>query len=104
MKRVFNTLANGLYFLGFAALVVAHFYATFLAYHYVAAWHVRRALLWVFLTFIVPILSTIVWFAIHWWQSGIFWNWLTLALAASLACFILGMVSEQIEQRSKTWS
>jgi len=50
----------------------------------------------------VPILSTIFWFAIHWWQSGVFWNWLTLVLVASLGCFILGMVSERIEQRSKT--
>jgi fructose-specific phosphotransferase system IIC component len=102
MKRFFNVLAKGFYFLGVGGLVVAHFYAAFLAYQYVYAWNVRRALVWVFLTFIVPILSTIVWFAIHWWQSGVFWNWLTLALAASLACFILGMVSEQIEQRSKT--
>jgi len=101
MKRFFGALASGLYFVGFGGLVVAHFYATFLAYEYVYAWHVRRALLWVFLTFFLPIFSTIFWFAIHWWQSGVFWNWLTLALAASLACFILGMVSERIEQKSK---
>jgi hypothetical protein len=101
MRRALGAFVNGVYFLGFAALAVAHLYATFLAYQYVSAWHVRRALLWVFLTFIAPVFGTIVWFVIHWWQSGIFWNWLTVALAASLSCFILGMASEWIEQKSK---
>lgn len=99
MKRFFGALANTLYLLGFAGLVAMHVYATYLAYHYVYAWQVRRALVWVLLTFVTPGLSTIVWFVIHWVQTGIFLNWLTIILAASLASFVCGMVSELIEQK-----
>ncbi len=102
MKRFFSDVlgkcALALYWFGFASLAVAHVYATVLAYQYVHAWKASRALVWVFLTFLIPVLSTIYWFVVHWTQSGVFWNWLTLAIAFGIGCVAAGMLCEVVKQ------
>jgi hypothetical protein len=102
MKRLFSDalgkFAMVLYGLGFAGLAGAHVYATILAYHYVYAWRTGRALLWVFLTFLLPVLSTIYWLVVHWLQTDIFWNGLTTSVAAGIGCIAAGTLCEIVKQ------
>ncbi|MBI5910653.1 MAG: hypothetical protein HY848_11955 [Betaproteobacteria bacterium] len=104
MKRFFSALfgfsALAFYWLGFAVLAAAHVYTTILAYQYVYAWKVSRALLWIMLTFFVPVLSTIYWLLVHWLQTAVFWNWLTLACATGIACIAAGALCEVLKQRT----
>ena len=100
LSTMFGKLAPAMYWLGFALLLVTHIYATVLAYHYVTAWRSGRAILWVFVTFIIPVMSTLYWLVVHWLQSGVFWNWLTLACASGFACFVAGMLCEVLERRT----
>ena len=100
LSAIFGKSALPLYWLGFAILVLAHVYATLLAYQYVYAWRVSRALFWVILTFFVPVLSTIYWVVVHWLQTEVFWNWLTLACASGISCIAAGMLCELLERRT----
>jgi hypothetical protein len=100
LSAIFGKLALLLYGLGFAVLVLAHLYATYLAYQYVHAWRASRGLMWVVVTFFVPVLSTLYWLVVHWLQSGVFWNWLTLACVSGIVCFVCGMLSELLERAS----
>jgi hypothetical protein len=93
---MFRFAVLAFYGLGFAALAVAHVYATVLAYHYVYAWKSSRALLWVFLTFLTPILSTIYWLVVHWLQTDVFWNALTLNCASAVGLIAAGMICESL--------
>ncbi len=102
MNRFFSDalgkFAVALYWLGFAGLAGAHVYATVLAYQYVYAWRASRALLWVVLTFLVPVLSTIYWLVVHWVETGVFWNWLTTTVASGIGCIAAGMLCEVAKQ------
>jgi hypothetical protein len=100
LSAMFGRLAPALYCLGAGLLVLTHLYAAVLAYQYVTAWRSGRVILWVFVTLILPVLSTLYWLVVHWLQSGIFWNWLTLACAAGLACIVVGMLCELLERRA----
>jgi len=102
MKRmasaVLGGMATALYWLGFAALFATHVYATVLAYNYVYAWKTSRALLWVFLTFLIPVLSTIYWLVVHWLQTDVFWNSFTLTCTAGVVLILCGMLLEILKQ------
>jgi hypothetical protein len=102
MKRMASAVLGGtataLYWLGFAALFATHVYATVLAYNYVYAWKMSRALLWVFITFLIPVLSTIYWLVVHWLQTDVFWNSFTLTCAAGVGLILCGMLLETLKQ------
>lgn len=87
-------LALVLYWTGFAVFVLAHIYTTVIAYQYLYAWKASRALFWIAATFLVPVVSTVYWLFIHWTQTGIFWNSLTLACASGVAIIAAGMLCE----------
>jgi hypothetical protein len=53
---------------------------------------------WVFVTFFFPVLSTIYWLVIHWLESGVFWNALTLACASAVGLIVGGMICETLKQ------
>ncbi len=103
MKRFFSAAFEKVvlvfYFLGFASLVVTHLYATVLAYQYVNVWKASRTLIWVMLTFLVPVLSTLYWIIVHWLQTQIFWNWLTVGVAFGMGCIAAGMLWESVRHR-----
>ena len=98
MKQSFSKALTAVgvlfYSAGIAAFLAAHLYATYLAYHYVLAWRARGVIFWTFMTFLVPALSTAYWLFIHWLESGVLWNWLTLACVAGLAGLITGALCE----------
>ena len=102
MKRQVSAILGGaalaFYWIGFALLAVAHVYATVLAYHYVYAWKASRALFWVFVTFFIPVLSTIYWLVVHWLEIEVFWNTLTLACASAVGFIVGGMICETLKQ------
>jgi hypothetical protein len=75
-----------------------HIYATALAYHYVYAWIASRALFWVFVAFFIPVLSTVYWLVIHWLQTEVFWNALTLVCASAFGFVVGGMICEALKQ------
>jgi hypothetical protein len=52
----------------------------------------------VFVTFFFPVLSTIYWLVIHWLESGVFWNALTLACASAVGLIVGGMICETLKQ------
>jgi hypothetical protein len=95
-SAIFRFAVLAFYGLGFASLAIAHVCATVLAYHYVYAWKSSRALLWVLLTFLIPILSTIYWLVVHWLQSDVFWNALTLSCASAIGLIAAGMICESL--------
>jgi hypothetical protein len=102
LSAIFGFSALAFYWLGFAILAGAHVYATVLAYQYVYAWKSGRALLWVMLTFLVPVLSTLYWLLVHWMETGLFWNWLTLACASGIACLFAGALCELLKRPIST--
>jgi ABC-type Fe3+ transport system permease subunit len=57
-----------------------------------------RALLWVFITFVIPVLSTIYWLVVHWLQTDVFWNSFTLTCAAGVGLILCGMLLETLKQ------
>lgn len=98
LSGIFGVSAVAFYGLGFAILAGAHVYATVLAYHYLYAWKASRALLWILLTFLVPVLSTIYWLVVHWFETQNFWNWLTLACVSGIVCICAGAVCELLRR------
>lgn len=98
ISRTLASLALALYWMGFAIFVLAHIYTTVIAYQYLYAWKASRALFWVAATFFVPVVSTVYWLFVHWAQTGIFWNSLTLACASGIAFIAVGMLCELLQQ------
>ena len=94
LSALFGRCLSAFYLLAFGVLALAHVYATVLAYHYLYAWKSSRALLWVMMTFLVPVVSTVYWLIVHWAETGVFWNWLTLACAVGLGLMMAGMLVE----------
>ena len=105
MKRMASAALGGtataLYWLGFAALFATHVFATVLAYNYVYAWKTSRALLWVLLTFLIPVLSTIYWLVVHWLQTDVFWNSFTLTCTTGIVLILFGMLLESLTNLSR---
>lgn len=98
ISKVLGSLALPLYWTGLAILVLAHIYTTVIAYQYLYAWKASRALFWLVATFLVPVVSTVYWLFVHWIQTDVFWNTLTLACASGVAVIAVGMLFELIQQ------
>lgn len=98
VSEILRFAALASYFTGFAIFAAAHIYATALAFHYVYAWKASRALFWVFLTFFIPVLSTIYWLVVHWLQTEVFWNTLTLGCTSAFGFILGGMICEALKQ------
>lgn len=98
ISKMFGRLALVLYWTAFAVFAFAHIYTTMIAYQYLYAWKASRALFWIAATFFVPIVSTAYWLFVHWGETGIFWNSLTLACASGVAFIAAGMLCELLQQ------
>ncbi|MDX2225332.1 MAG: hypothetical protein SFV21_21430 [Rhodospirillaceae bacterium] len=102
MKRLLSSALGKivviLYGLGFLILSASHVYATVIAYHYLTAWKVSRAMILTFATFLIPVVSTLYWLVVHWLQTEVFWNGLTVACASGLGVLAAGMICEMLQQ------
>ncbi|MFN3659354.1 MAG: hypothetical protein ACK4UO_19075 [Pseudolabrys sp.] len=98
VSRTLAGMALALYWTGLAIFVLAHIYTTVIAYQYLYAWKASRALFWIVATFFVPVVSTAYWLFVHWAQTGVFWNSLTLACASGVALLAAGMLCELLQQ------
>jgi hypothetical protein len=98
ISKMLGGLALALYWTAFPVFVLAHIYTTMIAYQYLYAWKASRAIFWIAATFFVPVVSTAYWLFVHWAQTGIFWNSLTLACASGVAFIVVGMLCELLQQ------